>query len=148
MSDLNQEHLKKLADAKAGLSKLSETPVPAGDLSNLGKKIEAISAELKQYITAEEQWKKERAALAPLEAKLKEGLDKLAPRLATLNTTRTKISSDADAAYKIAIPLGQALHKLPAFSKANDAITGCMTELLGTKGTYSVKLKSDGKFDL
>ncbi|HEX3747343.1 MAG TPA: hypothetical protein VHW09_25580 [Bryobacteraceae bacterium] len=148
MADLNHEHLTKLTAVKAGLSSLSSTPVPAGDLTNLGKKIDALAGEVKTYITAEEAIKKDAAAVTLLEEKLKEATAKLAPRISALNTQRAKIASDADAGYKIATPLAQALGKLPAYSKANGAIKDCMLELQGTKGTYSVKLKSDGKFDL
>ena len=148
MADLNHEHLKKLTEAKSELSTLSETPVAAGELPNLSRKMEALVAELKHYAATEEQWKKERATLAPLEKKLKEAMDKLRPRLAALNAARAKISNEAVEGYKLTIPMSQTLFKLPAFAKANKAINDCMKELEGAKDTYSVKLGEDGRLDI
>ena len=141
MGDLNREHLTKLTTIRGNLKVLSETPVAAGDVSNLDKKVDGVIAEVKQYIAAEDAIRKELEAISALEAKLK-------PKIDALNGMRNKLVGDSTAAYNLAIPISQKLAKTPAFSKANDAIKNCMIELLGTKGTYSVKLKTDGKFDL
>jgi len=145
---LNENHLKNIGEVKNSLKTLSETPVPGADVANLNKRVDVLQTLLKQYITAEAAIKAEHDAIAKLEEKLKADLAKLAPKITNLNGMRGKLKDGAQDAYNWAIPMSQKLAKLPAYSKANAAIKKCIDEMLGTKNTYSVKLKNDGDFDL
>jgi hypothetical protein len=137
-----KEHLAKLTKCKADLATtLKGTPIAAGDATNLQAKLDAMIANVKQYLACTDAAAKDIAAIKALEAKL-------APAIGKMNGLLDKVETDATTAQNMVGKMTGIMSKLPAFQKANAAIDACYDEVFGIRSKAGVKMKADGNLNL